>query len=66
MGVMMGPLIQMPLVGVILDRQWRGEIVDGVRYYDAAAFQSAWLLLAGWVLASAAFLVFTREAREEK
>ena len=66
MGVMMGPLIQMPLVGVILDRQWRGEIVDGVRYYDAAAFQSAWLLLAWWVLASAAFLVFTREAREEK
>jgi MFS family permease len=66
MGVMMGPLIQMPLVGVILDRQWGGEIVNGVRYYDAAAFQSAWLFLAGWVLASATLLVFTREPRDEK
>jgi sugar phosphate permease len=63
MGVMMGPLVQMPLIGVILDYRWSGEIVNGVRQYDAAAYQSAWLLLAGWVITSTLSLALTREVR---
>ncbi|MGH6609626.1 MAG: MFS transporter, partial [Burkholderiaceae bacterium] len=66
MGVMMGPLVQMPLIGHILDSHWRGALIDGVRQYDAAAYQSSWLLLAGWSLLSVLLLLFTQEARANK
>lgn len=66
MGVMVGTLIQMPLIGVILDAHWSGEVIDGVRQYDAAAYQPAWLLLAGWIAVSTLLLMFTRETRAGK
>jgi len=63
MGVMTGTLIQMPLIGVILDHHWSGELVNGARQYGFAAYQSAWLLLAGWTAGSTLLLTFTRETR---
>ncbi len=39
-GVMVGALVQMPVIGAILDANWHGTIVNGVRQYDAAAFQA--------------------------
>ena len=61
MGVMAGTLIQMPLVGVILDAHWSGVVQNGVRQYDQAAYQAAWLLLAGWTGVSTLLLTLTRE-----
>ena len=51
----------MPLIGVILDAHWSGELQNGVRQYDEAAYQAAWLLLAGWSGVSTLLLTLTRE-----
>jgi len=61
LGVMTGTLVQMPLIGVILDLNWRGELAGGVRVYDLAAYQSALLFLAAWTALSTVLLIFTRE-----
>jgi len=60
-GVMVGALVQMPLIGVILDAHWQGVAVDGVRQYGIEAFQLALLLLAGWMAVSYALLLATRD-----
>jgi sugar phosphate permease len=53
--------IQQSAIGWILDRNWRGAVVEGARIYDAAAYHVAFL----WLLVSAASAVvavlFTRE-----
>ncbi len=61
MEVMAGALIQMPLIGVILDAHWSGAVQVGVRQYDQAAYQAAWLLLACWAAVSTLLLTLTRE-----
>lgn len=63
MGVMAGTLIQMPLIGAILDAHWSGALQSGVRQYDQAAYQAAWLLLASWAIASTLALAMTRETQ---
>jgi MFS family permease len=61
MGVMTGTLIQMPLLGVLLDARWDGALAKGVRQYSADAYQAGWWVLFAWVLAAVALLSLTRE-----
>jgi MFS family permease len=61
MGVMIGGMVMQPLIGWMLDRQWKGEITAGVRIYDLAAYQTAFSLIFAWGLLSVALLFFTRE-----
>ncbi|MEY2896883.1 MAG: hypothetical protein RL669_1152 [Pseudomonadota bacterium] len=61
MGVMTGTLIQMPLLGVLLDARWDGALVNGVRQYAPEAYQAGWWVLFAWLLAAVALLSFTRE-----
>jgi len=51
----------MPLIGVILDHHWSGELENGIRQYGEPAYQAALLLLAGWIAVSMLLLIFTRE-----
>lgn len=60
-GVMVGTLTQMPVIGLILDAYWQGEIAGGVRQYSLQAFQVGLQFLAGWVAISFALLLATRE-----
>ncbi len=60
-GLMLGTLTQMPVIGLILDAHWRGDLRDGVRQYDLAAFQLGLLFLAGWAALSYLLLLATRE-----
>lgn len=62
-GVMVGTLVQMPVIGLILDARWRGVTVGGVRQYDADAFQAGLVFLLVWVAAALLVLALTREAR---
>jgi MFS family permease len=62
-GVMVGALVQMPVIGVILDANWRGVTVNGARQYDAAAFQAGMTFLLGWLTAALLLLGMTREER---
>jgi MFS family permease len=61
MGFMLGPMLLQPAVGWMLDRNWGGELVNGVRIYDLAAFRLGFTLMMAWVVASLVMLLFTKE-----
>jgi MFS family permease len=61
MGVMMGPMILQPVVGWILDQNWQGTAVDGVRLYPLAAYQAGFSLMLAWLALGFVLLFFTRE-----
>jgi sugar phosphate permease len=53
--------VQQSLMGWILDRHWQGAMVEGVRVYDAAAYEAAFLWLALSALGAVASVALTRE-----
>ncbi len=61
MGVMMGPMILQPVVGWILDQNWQGTAVAGVRVYPLAAYQAGFSLMLAWLALGFVLLFFTRE-----
>jgi MFS family permease len=63
MGVMLGGMLMQPLVGFMLDRHWKGRMVDGARAYDFAAYQAGFTLMLAWGLLSLGLLAFVRETR---
>jgi sugar phosphate permease len=62
-GVMVGALVQMPVVGLILDARWQGAVVGGVRQYDVGAFQAGLVFLLVWLAAAILLLAVIREQR---
>jgi MFS family permease len=66
MGVMMGPMILQPAVGWILDRNWQGLAVDGVRTYSLSAYRSGFTLMIAWAVLSFLLLFFTTETRRTR
>jgi sugar phosphate permease len=60
-GQFIGIGIQQPLVGWILDRGWRGEMVDGVRIYARDDYQLALGSLIAFAAAGLACAFFMRE-----
>jgi MFS family permease len=65
-GAMVGTLVQMPVIGLILDAHWRGVTAHGVRQYEIAAFQAGLAFLVAWVFAALMLLAATREQRAPK
>jgi MFS family permease len=63
MGVMMGPMILQPAVGWMLDKNWAGEMVGGVKYYNLSAYQYGFSLMVLWAVVSFVLIMFTRENR---
>ena len=63
MGVISGPTLLQPAVGWMLDRNWSGGFLQGVRVYDLAAYRAGFVLMLGWALVSLALLFFTRETK---
>ena len=61
MGVMTGPMILQPAVGLVLDSLWTGNLSEGVRVYDAAAYRSGFSIMLAWIVISFVLLFFTRE-----
>ncbi len=61
MGVMSGPMILQPAVGLILDLNWQGKIIDGVKVYDFAAFRLGFSLMLAWLIVSAVLILLTKE-----
>jgi MFS family permease len=62
-GVMVGALVQMPVIGMILDHYWEGLAINGVRQYGLHAFQAGLAFLAGWILIAYLLLLATRETQ---
>ncbi|MGD8365999.1 MAG: MFS transporter [Desulfobacterales bacterium] len=61
MGVMMGPMILQPAVGMMLDRKWDGLMAGGVRIYSLEAYRAGFSLMIGWAALAVVFLALTRE-----
>jgi MFS family permease len=60
-GNMIGPTLLQPGIGRVLDQRWSGQMAGGARVYDVAAFQTAFLLVAGWSIAACLLISLTRE-----
>jgi len=62
MGSMTGAMLLQPLIGVVLDQGWVGELTySGARAYGAQAYRDAFLLLLGWLAVSFVCALATRE-----
>ena len=63
MGVMMGPMLLQPAVGWMLDKAWGGEMINGTKSYSVAAYQSGFMLMAGWVILSFLLIIYSNETK---
>ena len=63
LSVTLGAIGLQPLFGRILDWQWNGLLVDGVRRYDSAAFQWGFAATALWLIITVIALAGVRERR---
>jgi len=61
MGSMAGAMLQQPLIGWLLDLNWRGSLAGSVRVYDAEAYRAAFALLLAWLAVSLVAALATRE-----
>jgi hypothetical protein len=61
MGVIMGPMIMQPLVGVMLDGHWQGAMIDGKRVFDFASYQRGFSLMLIWGVVAILLLALTKE-----
>lgn len=61
MMVMLGGTIFQPLVGHVLDKQWQGHLLNGVRIYTLANYRSALSLLVGCLIAALIVIPFIKE-----
>ncbi len=60
-GVMVGALLQLPLLGWVLDALWDGRHVGAVRLYGLFAFQAAFGVLLAWVVVAAVCVALAAE-----
>ncbi len=61
MGVMTGPMVLQPGVGLVLAQGWDGKIMAGIKTYSLETYQSGFALMAGWAILSFLLIFFTRE-----
>jgi MFS family permease len=60
-GNMIGPMLLQPGIGQMLDRNWAGQMANGVRFYDLSAYHAAFLLIVCWASASCVLISLTTE-----
>lgn len=65
MGVISGPMILQPLVGVVLDNSWTGALGSGAfagkRVFEMSAYSGAFNMMLVWGAISIVLLLFTHE-----
>lgn len=62
-GNMLGNVLLQPGIGLLLDRNWSGAMVNGSRVYTAAAYQAGFVPIIAWALLSSAAIMLTAETR---
>jgi MFS family permease len=62
-GNMLGPTLLQPGIGWVLDRQWSGDMVGGVRAYTIGNYQTAFLLVVGWIVVSSVLVALTTDTK---
>lgn len=64
MGVMTGPMLLQPGVGLMLDWSGGGVLVEGIKQYSLSAYQAGFSLMLGWLLLSLVLILFCRETQK--
>jgi len=65
-GNMLGPTLLQPGIGWMLDHQWGGQTLDGVRVYTTGNYQTAFLLVVGWCVLSSVLVSLTRDTHNKQ
>ncbi len=65
MGVMLGPTLVQPIIGYVLDSQWLGETIAGVRVYPLESYRLGFAAVMVWTVLSGVFLSLSRETRRQ-
>jgi sugar phosphate permease len=60
-GNMLGNVLLQPGIGLLLDRNWTGELAKGARVYGVEAYQAGFILIVGWSLLSCIVIALTTE-----
>ena len=60
-GVMIGPMILQPVIGLFLDARWSGQMEAGARVYDLAAYQVGFTPMLVWTALAIVATGLTRE-----
>ncbi len=63
MGVMIGPMILQPLLGLVLDLNWTGEVADGVRIYSLGAYRAGFAIMIACSLGATVLISFSRDTK---
>ena len=63
MGAFVGAAVVQPIFGYVLDRQWQGEMMGGIRHYPVEAFQLALLLPCGLIALGVIGAILMKEPR---
>ena len=66
MGVMLGPMLLQPAVGLILDLHGQGHTIGGIKHYSLGAYQLGFSLMLAWLLLGAVLILFAVETRCEQ
>lgn len=61
MGNMLGPMLLQPAAGFILDQQWQGAMMDGVRVYGLGAYQAGFVIMVAWGVISTISVALCKE-----
>jgi len=54
-------MLLQPAVGWMLDRNWDGDIEEGVRVYSLDAYRNGFSLMLAWLAVALVLVLFTRE-----
>ncbi len=60
-GNMVGPTLMQPAIGAVLDQRWSGAVAGGLRVYSLGDYQTALLLMVGWLALACVLIAMTRE-----
>ena len=63
MGMMLGGMVMQPLVGIVLDMNWSGDLVDGARAYRFDAYRAGFALSLAWAAAALACVAWLPRER---
>lgn len=61
MGPLLGGMLLQPAIGWMLDRHWAGQLANGVRVYDAVAWQAGFGLICAFIVVSLILICLLRE-----
>jgi hypothetical protein len=62
---MLSGVIFQPVIGAVLDRLWKGEMLDGVRVFEASDYRVALLFVPACIVVAFVISLFLKEGKAQ-